>query len=227
MLARFRRWHTWGGLFAGLFLVVAATSGIVLNYKQPIFRTLGLETRSSRGTDRSEAPTKSGRFAFTTATPGSGTAANLDRALATARAEWGDVTLERIELREEQGELTFKLRQRSGEELWVIAATGKSFVKGQYERITKAGPDGKPGRQLDWGRLLLNLHTGRIGGEAGKVVMSLAALTLLFLTASGVYLWARPLFVRKQSSQVGLPAGLGVGRSSRGTPPHEQQCLEA
>ena len=83
---------------------------------------------------------------------------------------------------------------------------GKSFVKGEYELITKAGSDGKPGRRFDWGRLLLNLHTGKIGGEAGKIVMSLAALTLLFLTASGVYLWAKPLLMRRQNNLAGLGA---------------------
>jgi uncharacterized iron-regulated membrane protein len=126
--------------------------------------------------------------------------------LAAARAEWEGVKLERVELREEQGELTFKIRQRSGEELWVNAANGKSFVKGEYEMVTRAGPDGKPGRQFAWGRLLLNLHTGRIGGEAGKIVMSLTGLMLLFLTASGVYMWAKPILIRRQNAKVRVPA---------------------
>ena len=206
LLVRSRQWHMWGGLFAGALILVAATSGIVLNFKQPVFRMLGLETRTSRGKDRPDAQAKPARVAFTTVTPGPAIAVNLDGALAAARAEWGDVNLERVELREEQGELTFKVRQRSGEEIWVNAASGKRFVKGEYEKITKAGSDGKPGRQFDWCKLLLNLHTGRIGGEAGKIVMSLAALMLLFLTVSGVYMWLKPLLLRRQNAGVRTPA---------------------
>jgi uncharacterized iron-regulated membrane protein len=216
LLVRSRHWHRWGGLFAGVFILVAATSGIVLNFKQPVFGMLGLETRVPRGSGRTDAPAKPPRVAFTTVTAGPAMGVNLDGALAAARAEWGEVSLERVELREEQGELTFKVRRRSGEEIWVNAASGKRFAKGEYEKITPAGWDGKPGRQLDWGRLLLNLHTGRIGGEAGKVVMSLAALTLLFLTGSGVYMWLKPLLLRRQTAGVKTPAAEQAGTGSPG-----------
>lgn len=41
-LAKSRQWRRWSGLFAGLFVLVAATSGIILNYKQPVLTALGL-----------------------------------------------------------------------------------------------------------------------------------------------------------------------------------------
>ena len=39
------------------------------------------------------------------------------------------------------------------------------------------------------------------GGKVGKVVMAVAALTLLLLTALGVYLAAGPLFVRREKAK--------------------------
>ena len=56
-------------------------------------------------------------------------------------------------------------------------------------------------RTTDWGKIILDLHTGKIGGEAGKIVMSLAALMLMFLTASGVYMWLKPVFIRRRNSR--------------------------
>jgi uncharacterized iron-regulated membrane protein len=56
-------------------------------------------------------------------------------------------------------------------------------------------------RQFDRGKLVLNLHTGKIGGETGKVIMSLAALMMVFLTASGVYMWIKPVSIRRQNAK--------------------------
>lgn len=111
----------------------------------------------------------------------------------------GGVRLERIELKDEHGELVYKIKERGGAELWVNAATGNHFIKGEYERV-KQKPGGEVmARSTDWGKLLIDLHTGEIGGEAGKAIMSLAALLLLLLTFSGVYLWLKPMLMRRQN----------------------------
>ncbi|MCB1749710.1 MAG: PepSY domain-containing protein [Gammaproteobacteria bacterium] len=47
------------------------------------------------------------------------------------------------------------------------------------------------GDGLSLERLLLDLHSGRLFGTLGVVVVNLAALLLLFLAASGLYLWSR------------------------------------
>ena len=47
---------------------------------------------------------------------------------------------------------------------------------------------------------MLDLHTGKIGGEPGKALMSAAALVMLFLTGSGIYLWIKPLLIRRQNA---------------------------
>jgi len=44
---------------------------------------------------------------------------------------------------------------------------------------------------LPWERVLLDLHSGRIFGRFGPWVMDLAALLLVFLAATGPWLWWR------------------------------------
>jgi len=44
---------------------------------------------------------------------------------------------------------------------------------------------------VSWQRLLLELHSGRMGGTVGTLVMDLAAVLLLLLAGTGVYLWWR------------------------------------
>ncbi len=198
LLAQSRQWHKWGGLFAGLFLLTLGTTGIMLNYKQPIFSKLGIELKRER--DASPLPkTKSPNAASLTTGAGvAGGAVDFAGALAIARAEWGDIPLERVELRAERGSVTYRFRQKSGAELWVDAADGQPLVKGEYERIGKPDADGKASRSFDWGKFLIDLHTGKIGGNIGKAVVTIAASLLLLLTLSGFYLWLKPLLIRRR-----------------------------
>jgi hypothetical protein len=205
LLAKSRQWHTWGGLIAGLFLLPVGISGVVLNYKNPIFTALGLEQNATKP-DKSthygaEGKGRTSMPRFTTASGLAEMPTSVERAFELARAAWGDVPLERIELKVEHGEPIYKLKQRSGPELWVNAATGEHFAKGEYERFGKAGADGMPTRQTDWGKILLDLHTGKIAGESGKAVISVAALLLVFLSLSGVYMWAKPLLIRRSNAR--------------------------
>jgi len=205
LLAKSRQWHTWGGLIAGLFLLLVGISGIVLNYKRPVFTALGLEqsnTRPNRSTEYGAGGKgKTSLPRFTTASGLTGMPTTMEGAFELARAEWGDVPLERIELRAENGEMIYKIKQRGGQEMWVNAATGKHFTKGEYERIGKAGAEGMPTRHTDWGKILLDLHTGKIAGETGKAMMSVAALLLVFLSLSGVYMWVKPLLIRRSNAR--------------------------
>lgn len=204
LLAKSRQWHTWGGLIAAIFLVIVGSSGIVLNYKKPIFGALGLETGPQKPGKEMPPQKTGGPSAPVTLTTGGGVSGggmSLDGALALARAEWGDVRLERIELKEERGELIYKLKEKGGGELWVNAADGSHFVKGEYERIGKAGADGVPVRTTDWGKILIDLHTGKIAGGVGIAIMSGAAGLLLLLSLSGVYMWLKPLLIRRQNAR--------------------------
>lgn len=202
-LAQFRRWHKWGGLTAGLFLLITATSGIVLNYKRPIFALLGVELDAKEGrvARGKSQPTelRDSQMPLTTAGGFSNTAISMEQALALARERWGDVPLERIELRAERSALLYRIKARSGEELQLNATTGAHFFKGGYERVKTASDGTVVARTTDWGKIILDLHTGKIGGEAGKIIMSLGALMLVFLTASGVYMWLKPVFIRRKN----------------------------
>jgi hypothetical protein len=147
----------------------------------------------------------------------------MGRALELARKEWGDAPLERIELKDEHGELICKIKEQRGNELWLYPETGAHFIKGEYEKVAKVGSDGVVNKQFDWGKFMLNLHTGKIGGETGKAIMSLASVMLLFLTVSGVYLWLKPVLIRRQNAKdkrtaaVPVPATMPVTAPARAT----------
>lgn len=231
LLAKSRQWHKWGGLVAGAFILVTCASGILLNYKQPIFNALGLEQRPFKpGNADGEKVKPSSELKITTAKGLAAVPVSLERALELAGSEWGDVTLDRIELKGERGELIYKLKKKGGPELWVNAATGAKFTKGEYEKIGKADAEGRPMRRTDWGKILIDLHTGKIGGEPGKAVMSLAALMLLFLTLSGVYMWLKPLLIRRVNKQARLSKTTCTGKSAKsslGVRPPEEELIEA
>lgn len=47
------------------------------------------------------------------------------------------------------------------------------------------------GRILNWERVFLDMHSGRLLGSAGPILMDIVALMLLSLAASGLWLWSR------------------------------------
>jgi uncharacterized iron-regulated membrane protein len=198
LLAHSRQWHMWGGLLAGIFILIAGASGILLNYKQPVFSFLGLERKEARRGDiKVQSPALTPLLKITESGALPSAIVNFDGALKIARSEFGDAALERIEIKDERGELIYKIKAKKGSELWINAQTGLTSHKAERERLVKTG--GKYTAQTDWGKILIDLHTGKIGGEIGKAVMSAAAFTLIFLTVSGVYLWAKPLLIRRQN----------------------------
>jgi hypothetical protein len=121
LIVAFRKWHTWLGIAAALFILVAGFSGIVLNYKKPIFTALGIEkeTEKTKG-----AGGRKERTRFTTQTGFQAAKITPESALDAARKQWGNVPLERIELKDEHGEMVYKIKQTTGDELWVNASTG-------------------------------------------------------------------------------------------------------
>ena len=197
-LAQIRRWHTWAGLGAGFLLLFSGITGILLNYKQPLFAKLGIELKKGERDVTPLPPSKSSaQVSFTTDAGISGGTVDFAAALALARKEWGDVALERAEVRVERGLVSYRFRRNGGAELWIDAADGTCLAKGEYERIGKSGVGGVPTRTTDWGRLLMDLHTGKIGGATGKAVMSCGGLVLVLLVFSGVYMWVKPILLRR------------------------------
>jgi uncharacterized iron-regulated membrane protein len=206
LLAQSRKWHTWGGLFAALFLIVVGATGIVLNYKKPIFTALGLENEKEMKMkmapeDKHARREQAAATSFTTVSGFTAATVTTEQALALARESLGEVPLERIELKAEHGEMVYKIKAESGDELWVNALTGTHFVKGEYEKV-KAAPDGAVmARKTDWGKIMIDLHTGKIGGEVGKAIMTGASVLLLLLSVSGVYMWLKPVLIRRENTK--------------------------
>jgi uncharacterized iron-regulated membrane protein len=195
LLVKSRQWHIWGGLIAAVFLLVASVTGMVLNYKKPVLVALGLEPPPVK--ERAETkPSNEPR-----------TAAMLNdfpiqyaQALEIASQEFGDAALERIELKREQGAWIYKVKAVKGDELWISASNGEYFLKGKYEKIQRMEA-GAPVRSFDWGKVLLDLHTGKIGGAAGQAVMTAVAGLLLWLTLSGLYVYIKPRLARRRNQK--------------------------
>lgn len=231
LLAALRRWHRWLGVIAALFLLVFGLTGIVLNYKKPVFTALGLEPQpsSAKPDTGGETVVKPDRppgraddrvpDRFTTVTGFAAAAVSPTAALEIGRRELGEVALERIELKQERDGLFWKIKSRGGREVLIHGATGQAVVKGVYEKLGPPDADGRPARSIDWGKFFLDLHTGKIGGEIGKAIMTVAAAGLLFLTLSGLYLWLKPLLIRRANARAraGQMPSCGGG-ASRGRP---------
>lgn len=218
LLVKSRQLHTWGGLLAAAFLLVVGGTGILLNYEKPIFRALGIQKEVPPSPSARPPGAKPTESRLTTATGLSAATVSAEQAVALARATWGQAELERIELKAEQSELVWKLKARTGDELLINATTGTHFVKGEYERLGKLGEDGQPMRSFDWGKLALNLHTGKIGGEIGKAIMTVAAAVLLFLTVSGIYLYAKPVLIRRTNARARAAQSVSVPLPSTSRP---------
>jgi uncharacterized iron-regulated membrane protein len=211
LLAKSRQWHKWGGLIAAIFLIIVGATGIVLNYKQPIFTALGLENdpkemKMKMSPEEKRARRERSPSGFTTVSGFGAATVTPDQALALAREMLGEVPLERIELKAEHGEMVYKIKAGSGDELWVNAMTGSRFVKGEYEKVKQSSDGAVVARRTDWGKIMLDLHTGKIGGEVGKAIMTTASVLLLLLSASGVYLWLKPVLIRRENARTKVAA---------------------
>jgi len=53
-------------------------------------------------------------------------------------------------------------------------------------------------QSLSWGRLVLQLHSGRILGDKGVLIMDAAAILLLFLSFSGFWIWIKTRMRKKK-----------------------------
>ena len=112
---------------------------------------------------------------------------DFDRALSLARQHWQDdqLALERIELRSEDGVMVYKIKDLDEREVIINAESGQLSEK-------------KPNN--DWGKTLKDLHTGKIGGTTGKLLVDFTSIVMLFLTASGIYLWLAPLLRKRNKA---------------------------
>jgi hypothetical protein len=177
-LVQFRKYHSWGGVaLAGFILMVCAT-GLYLNHKD-LF-------------DGKKKASPEADSLLTTTTRFDAVPVGFDKALALAHGRWGAGPIEKIELKDEHGRLVYKVKQaEGGEELIVDANTADVAVKAGYGT----------GGGINWGKLIEEIHTGKVGGLAGKLVIDVTALVIVGLTLTGVYLWWVPLARKRRSAK--------------------------
>lgn len=180
ILQQFRRWHRWLGLVFLLPTVLLGITGVFLNHKELFF---GGATVPPKGL-------LTNSFSLDEIPVGVGTA------LARSRELWGDIPIEKFELREEQGRLVYKIVPGPGRELLIDARSGEWKLKEGLKTAQPAGKDKNQG--FDWKKITSELHSGKIIGLTGRLLMDAAGLGLTVLAITGLYLWWLPRWQRRQ-----------------------------
>jgi hypothetical protein len=187
LLIQFRQWHGWLGTVLSLLIVLVCLSGIYLNHKD-LFAPRQVPAGAT-GKAPAESARKPPVGGLTTTTDLSRLAIDLPGALRMARELWGDVPLEKVEIKHEKGTLVYKVNAGQGREVLVDADSGTTTVKGPTGPPTP-GQAAQAG--VDWGKFIKDLHTGKLGGLAGKLLVDLTAVVVMVLTLSGLYLFIVP-----------------------------------
>jgi uncharacterized iron-regulated membrane protein len=181
MLRTFRQWHTWLGLLLSVLFVLVAVTGILLNHKDVFFHR-GEGPTGPTGVLRSTSDLHALPIGF-------------EQALLLARQHYGDVPLDKIELKDERGWLAYKVSRGNGREIRIDAHSGEVFTK------YGAKPTRKEGSAVNWAKIVTDLHSGKILGTAGKLAIDATAVAMLGLTLTGVYLWWLPKLRKRQNAR--------------------------
>lgn len=213
---RFRDWHTKLGVLLAAVIVLVCLTGIYLNHKdffegkdedKPIPHA-GPDAAGLVRVGDSEGPMTPP--ALTTRTPLEDVPISFNQAMRIAREQLGEgVALEKIELKNEHGRLEYKIKTdkhvpgAGDRELVIDARNGEAKLKDKGEGYAEytISADGEKTAGYDWGKIIKDLHTGEIGGEAGKLFIDITSLVIIGLTLTGVYLWAVPKMRRAKSKK--------------------------
>ena len=168
-IATWRAWHRWLGAPAALFLLFAASTGILVAGTE----FFGEEEARREAARRLVSP-------VTASAPATAWSEPIARALAAVAAQAGDVPVDRVTL-ELKGDpprvLVFTGRREGGEDRQFVVDSRS----GRILRV-EAYAD-KP--------FLYRLHSGEAFGDGGLVVAMLWGLALLWLTLSGIVIYWR------------------------------------
>ena len=230
------KYHGYMGLAFGILIISAGITGIFLNHEDFI---LGLFEPDIAEEQAEEDETEADEPEDTSLLETSGlpeTKVTFVEALSVASETFGeDVPLEKIELKDEGGRLIYKVKTNKHlvkeRELIINAYTGEATHrdKGEYflNRVNASGEDEFAG--IEWGELLLDIHTGEFfGGFRGQLLIDVAALAMIFLTGSGIYIWIKPRRKRKaRASKVRSQAAAGESRQARKAPTEKEQLATA
>lgn len=200
LLIKSREWHTWLGVILSVVIVAVCVTGIYLNHEH-FFDGLFSE-KSQKPKKAPPALANNGDLPQTvpeglyTTTPLGAFPVSFSQALESSREMLGDVALKQIELKDEHGTLIYKIKAQHEEgeeptEVWVDAYSGTAKLKEPYNKADGA---------YDWGKVLKDIHTGKIGGDTGRLLIDVTSLTIIFLTVTGIYLWALPRLRKRQNA---------------------------
>lgn len=215
LLSSFRKYHTWFGLGATLFIVTIAATGIYLNHKDLFKAWLphGEMAKGPKPMKESEHDSHS-KILLTKTGDASQLPMTVDQALQLCREQIGEHDVERIEIKAEHGQVVYKIKTHGGEVVVSAAAVSqaqsphveaKQHSKQAMLATVQSGEEYEKkmheGGGRDWGKTLKDLHTGKIGGTTGKLFADFTALILVFLSGSGIYLWVAPILKKRRNAQ--------------------------
>lgn len=207
-----------------------ALTGIYLNHKST-FQFLLPQSPKAKGEPPS-AMAASGKIGLPDTQQLAALPLTMLGALEQAQTHLGERPIERIELRNEKGQLVYKIKSIDGPEVIIAIESNAIEIKGEKRQPPKPKKDQpenkkpeneKPERSvaesspaalpvdsangkvnakgIDWGKAIKDLHTGKIGGDAGKLLIDAVAVLLILLTISGVYLWIVPTLRKRKAAQ--------------------------
>ncbi len=181
-----RAWHKWVGVVAALALISFAVTGILLNNRE----TFGLKPPAPKP-PAPDAAAASDLPKFTAGVRLASLPVTPEQALAIARQRFGDVPLDKLELKHEKGALQYRIhtREKPPAKLYIDAATGDAVTQ-QPEAAAKLE------------KFILDLHHFNFGEGRFRIVADVFAGSLALLTASGLWLFVREESARRRSRQI-------------------------
>jgi uncharacterized iron-regulated membrane protein len=196
-LIKMREWHTWLGVILSGVIIAICITGIYLNHEHffdDLFVAPKAKKQQMLASNENMRPDS--LEALYTTTPLDAFPVSFGQALASAKGLLGEVQLKQIELKDESGAITYKIKVQHEEgdeptEVYINAITGEAKLKEPYKKM---------GDSYDWGKILKDIHTGKIGGEAGRLLIDFTSIVIIFLTATGIYLWYIPRLRKKQAA---------------------------
>ncbi len=165
-LRDFRVFHRWMGLTLALFLVISAVTGVLLALKKEFDI---IQPPTQKGVSKDLGEWKSLDELSTIA----------EKALHETYPEQNENLVDRMDARPSKGIVKVLFKEGN----WEVQIDGKS---GEVKSIEK--------RYSDW---IESLHDGSIISDGFKLIsMNVLGIGLLFLIATGVWLWYGPRRIR-------------------------------